>query len=69
MNPVLAACQLVNVSKPGEEPGLWDAPEDCRLMLPKAVVRILDVVGSVGGKATPVASYFFPKKLKKCYKN
>lgn len=38
MNPVLACCQLVNVSKEGEEPGLWDAPEDIRLMLPTAVV-------------------------------
>jgi hypothetical protein len=38
MNPVLAACQLVNVSRPGEEPTLDDAKEDVRLMLPKAVV-------------------------------
>ncbi|GBF92362.1 hypothetical protein Rsub_05564 [Raphidocelis subcapitata] len=37
MNPVLAACQLINVSRPGEEPTLEDAKEDVRLMLPKAV--------------------------------
>ncbi|KAI8475377.1 MAG: hypothetical protein J3K34DRAFT_404728 [Monoraphidium minutum] len=37
MNPVLAACQLVNVSLPGQEPGLHDAKEDCRIMLPRAV--------------------------------
>jgi hypothetical protein len=40
MNPVLAACQLVNVSKPGQEPPLGDGtPEDIRLMLPNCVVR------------------------------
>jgi hypothetical protein len=43
MNPVLAACQLVNVSRPGEEPGMWDAKEDVRLMLPGATV------GGAGG--------------------
>ncbi|GBF90633.1 hypothetical protein Rsub_03205 [Raphidocelis subcapitata] len=37
MNPALACCQLVNVSMPGEEPGLWEAREDMRLMLPAAV--------------------------------
>jgi hypothetical protein len=37
MNPCLAACQLVNVSRAGEAPGLWDAPEDVTLMLPGAV--------------------------------
>ena len=31
MNPVLAACQLVNVSKEGEQPALTDAQEDLRL--------------------------------------
>jgi hypothetical protein len=31
MNPVLAACQLVNVSKEGEQPVLKDAQEDLRL--------------------------------------
>jgi hypothetical protein len=30
LNPVLAACQLVNVAKEGEQPDIWDAPEDCR---------------------------------------
>jgi hypothetical protein len=39
MNPVLAACQLINVSREGEQPGLWDAREDVTLMLPGAVVR------------------------------
>jgi len=32
LNPVMASCQLVNVSREGEEPGLWDASEDCRLL-------------------------------------
>ena len=40
MNPVMAACQLVNVSRVGEEPDLWNADEDCRLLLPKAVVLL-----------------------------
>lgn len=31
MNPVLAACQLVNVSEPGQEPQLTEATEDMRL--------------------------------------
>jgi len=31
MNPVLAACQLVNVSKEGEQPALTAAQEDLRL--------------------------------------
>eukprot|EP00878_Enallax_costatus_P000528 GHUV01000623.1.p1 GENE.GHUV01000623.1~~GHUV01000623.1.p1 ORF type:complete len:349 (+),score=116.38 GHUV01000623.1:263-1309(+) len=31
MNPVLAACQLVNVSEPGSEPKLSEATEDMRL--------------------------------------
>lgn len=31
MNPVLAACQMVNVSRPGEEPQLTEAEEDMRL--------------------------------------
>jgi hypothetical protein len=50
MNPVMAACQLVNISRPGEEPGVWDATDDCRLMLPKAVVRLIlgDGVGVYG---------------------
>lgn len=35
LNPLLAACQLVNVSKPGEEPqDLYAAQEDCRLLHP-----------------------------------
>jgi len=37
MNPVLASWQLINVSRPGEEPGLWEAQEDMRLMSPKFV--------------------------------
>jgi hypothetical protein len=32
LNPVLASCQLVNVSRPGEEPEAWDAQEDMRLL-------------------------------------
>lgn len=32
LNPVLASCQLVNVARPGEEPGVWDAQEDMRLL-------------------------------------
>ncbi|KIZ05346.1 hypothetical protein MNEG_2608 [Monoraphidium neglectum] len=35
LNPVLAACQLVNVAKEGEQPDIWDAPEDCRLLSSK----------------------------------
>eukprot|EP00877_Chromochloris_zofingiensis_P008387 jgi/Chrzof1/3801/Cz13g09100.t1 len=31
MNPVLAACQLVNVSAEGEQPDMWAATEDMRL--------------------------------------
>uniref|UniRef100_A0A383W2N9 Domain of unknown function at the cortex 1 domain-containing protein n=1 Tax=Tetradesmus obliquus TaxID=3088 RepID=A0A383W2N9_TETOB len=34
MNPLLAACQLVNVSKPGSEPQLAEAQEDMRLLSP-----------------------------------
>lgn len=32
MNPLLAACQLVNVSEPGHAPPLADAQEDMRLL-------------------------------------
>eukprot|EP00882_Tetradesmus_deserticola_P002696 GHRQ01002867.1.p1 GENE.GHRQ01002867.1~~GHRQ01002867.1.p1 ORF type:complete len:384 (+),score=150.50 GHRQ01002867.1:204-1355(+) len=32
LNPVLASCQLANVSLPGQEPGLWEAQEDVRLL-------------------------------------
>uniref|UniRef100_A0A383W1Y2 Domain of unknown function at the cortex 1 domain-containing protein n=1 Tax=Tetradesmus obliquus TaxID=3088 RepID=A0A383W1Y2_TETOB len=32
LNPVLASCQLVNVSKPGQEPDMWEAEEDMRLL-------------------------------------
>jgi hypothetical protein len=32
LNPVLASCQLVNVSRPGEEPAVWEAQEDMRLL-------------------------------------
>lgn len=35
MNPVLAACQLVNVSEPGKEPPLAEATEDMRLFSPE----------------------------------
>lgn len=35
MNPVLAACQMVNVSEPGKEPGLWEAKEDMRVWSPE----------------------------------
>eukprot|EP00879_Flechtneria_rotunda_P032532 GHRR01035751.1.p1 GENE.GHRR01035751.1~~GHRR01035751.1.p1 ORF type:complete len:270 (+),score=84.24 GHRR01035751.1:216-1025(+) len=35
MNPVLAACQLVNVSQPGQEPELPEATEDMRLFSPE----------------------------------
>jgi hypothetical protein len=34
MNPLLAACQLVNVSEPGSEPQLAEAQEDMRLLSP-----------------------------------
>lgn len=34
MSPVLAACQMVNVSKPGQEPSLAEATEDMRLFSP-----------------------------------
>lgn len=34
MNPVLAACQLVNVARPGDEPLLTEAQEDMRLFAP-----------------------------------
>ncbi|KAI8472299.1 MAG: hypothetical protein J3K34DRAFT_414799 [Monoraphidium minutum] len=38
LNPLLAACQLVNVSRPGEEPkDLYEAKEDCRLLHPDLV--------------------------------
>jgi Protein of unknown function (DUF1769) len=34
MNPLLAACQLVHVASPGNEPPLADATEDMRLFSP-----------------------------------
>lgn len=34
MNPMLAACQLVNVAQPGSEPPLAEAQEDMRLFAP-----------------------------------
>jgi hypothetical protein len=37
MNPILAACQLINVSKDGEAPDVWDAKEDMRLFEPSLV--------------------------------
>jgi hypothetical protein len=39
MNPVLAACQLANVSRAGEEPqDPWEVSEDLRLWAPELVV-------------------------------
>jgi hypothetical protein len=35
MNPVLAACQIVNVARPGSEPSLTEAGEDMRLFAPE----------------------------------
>eukprot|EP00879_Flechtneria_rotunda_P006722 GHRR01007062.1.p1 GENE.GHRR01007062.1~~GHRR01007062.1.p1 ORF type:complete len:368 (+),score=129.92 GHRR01007062.1:238-1341(+) len=35
LNPVLASCQLVNVSVPGQEPDMWAAQEDMRLLSPQ----------------------------------
>jgi hypothetical protein len=35
MNPVLAACQIVNVAVPGSEPSLTEAGEDMRLFAPE----------------------------------
>ncbi|WIA11789.1 hypothetical protein OEZ85_011882 [Tetradesmus obliquus] len=35
MNPVLAACQMVNVALPGSEPSLTEATEDMRLFAPE----------------------------------
>jgi hypothetical protein len=29
-NPLIAACQLINVAREGEEPDMWTAKEDCR---------------------------------------
>jgi hypothetical protein len=63
MNPLLAACQLVNVSQPGAEPQLTAAQEDMRLFSPaladkdgeqfsQRVVVVVEVVwlkGGVGG--------------------
>eukprot|EP00879_Flechtneria_rotunda_P000886 GHRR01001013.1.p1 GENE.GHRR01001013.1~~GHRR01001013.1.p1 ORF type:complete len:385 (+),score=83.84 GHRR01001013.1:3271-4425(+) len=34
LNPVLASCQLVNVSLPGQEPDIMEAHEDARLLHP-----------------------------------
>jgi hypothetical protein len=34
MNPVLAACQMVNVSKAGSAPGLAEVQEDMTLFSP-----------------------------------
>jgi hypothetical protein len=46
-NPTLACHQLINVSKPGEEPDMWEAEEDMRLMSSKLV----DKDGELGGAA------------------
>lgn len=35
LNPVLASCQLVHVARPGEEPDVWEAEEDMRLLSPE----------------------------------
>lgn len=32
LNPVMASCQLVHVAEPGQEPGMWEAGEDMRLV-------------------------------------
>ena len=45
MNPILAACQLINVSKDGEAPDMWDVKEDMRLFGPELAVK--------GGDALP----------------
>jgi hypothetical protein len=37
MSPLLAACQLVNVSQPGEQPAIMEAQEDMRLFAPELV--------------------------------
>lgn len=34
LSPLLAISQIVNVSTPGQEPDIFDAPEDCRLLGP-----------------------------------
>jgi hypothetical protein len=34
INPLLAACQTVNVARPGEAPPMDAVPEDCRLLGP-----------------------------------
>ncbi|KAI8474441.1 MAG: hypothetical protein J3K34DRAFT_407807 [Monoraphidium minutum] len=33
-NPIIAACQLINVARQGEEPDMWGAKEDARLLSP-----------------------------------
>jgi len=37
--PVLAAAQLINVSRPGEEPDMLEAPEDMTLWAPELTGR------------------------------
>lgn len=37
LNPVLASCQLVHVAEPGNEPPMWDAHEDVRLLCDELV--------------------------------
>eukprot|EP00878_Enallax_costatus_P019156 GHUV01020200.1.p1 GENE.GHUV01020200.1~~GHUV01020200.1.p1 ORF type:complete len:265 (+),score=64.29 GHUV01020200.1:156-950(+) len=32
LNPMLASCQICNVSRPGQEPDIWEAQEDMRLL-------------------------------------
>lgn len=48
MNPLLAACQLVNVALPGAEPPLAQAQEDMRLFSP----ALVDQHGEGGGGRT-----------------
>lgn len=50
MNPVLACCQLVNVSHPGSEPQLIEAQEDMRLFAP----ALADKQGGCFGPARAV---------------
>lgn len=52
MNPLLAACQLVNVSAPGSAPAMVDAQEDMRLFSPALADK-----NSEWGPATSVAAW------------
>jgi hypothetical protein len=37
LNPLIAAAQIMNVSKPEDAPPIWEAREDCRLLHPALV--------------------------------